>query len=901
MEHNELKLNKDDSEESQEEEEEEEEEEEDVEDEEEPKLKYQRLGSNVIEILRRDAASCMALHEKFLCLGTHWGVVYILDINGNEIRRYPCHSATIHELSIDASGEYIASCSDDGKVCIHGLYTDEAFEYEYHRPVISVAIDPEFSKKQSKAFACGGLAGQLIINSKGWFGRKDNLLHSGEGPIQTIKWKGSLIAWSNDYGVKIYDCNTAQRISYIDRPKGSPRADLYKCNLCWENDYTLIIGWADCVKIGQIKEKEKEIKDKDLSKNSLPDRYVEITGMFQTEYFISGIAPFGEYLVVLAYSESRSDDQPQISDNNNKQKMQAQRPELRIITRSNEEVSSDALSIHGFEHYVSNNYKLGYMPQESLFYIVSPRDIVVARPRDLDDHISWLIERRRYEEALQAAEANEAQLKDHKLSAIGEMYIEYLMSIGEFGNCAEVCPKILKRDAALWKKWIFKFAEYNQLRYICDYIPVGNPDLGSSLYEMVLGYFLSSNDPKDHKKFLELIEEWPSSLYTINNVIALLKKRLKEISNDPLMDALAKLYTFDKQFDKTLHIYLRLKRGNPFELIEKYNLFDSIRDKVALLMQYDKDKAVQMLINNIDRISIEQVVSQLKDEPRLLHEYLHNLFVKDAHAGKDYHELQVTMYADYDYKYLSSFLRQSNYYPLEKAYKVCQDRNLYPEMVFILGRMGNNKQGLQLLIEKIGDVKQAIEFIEGQNDEELWDDLIDYSMKNPQFVSGLLEHIGAYVDPIKLIKRIPTGMEITALRDRLVKIISDYNLQMSLREGCKEVLKADCVDLAERLYRAQRKGFKTEQSAKCAICENPVTNINLDVKNPSNGIVVFFCHHIYHQSCLRTGTPEDGTADKKVSNANDSDRLWCTICRQNQSKPKKSMRATGSQSAFVRG
>lgn len=56
--------------------------------------------------------------------------------------------------------------------------------------------------------------------------------------------------------------------------------------------------------------------------------------------------------------------------------------------------------------------------------------------------------------------------------------------------------------------------------------------------------------------------------------------------------------------------------------------------------------------------------------------------------------------------------------------------------------MGNNKQGLLLLIEKIGDVKQAIEFIETQNDEELWDDLIDYSMKHPKFVSDLLEHIG---------------------------------------------------------------------------------------------------------------------------------------------------------------
>lgn len=92
---------------------------------------------------------------------------------------------------------------------------------------------------------------------------------------------------------------------------------------------------------------------------------------------------------------------------------------------------------------------------------------------------------------------------------------------------------------------------------------------------------------------------------------------------------------------------------------------------------------------------------------RLLHEYLHQLFVKDPHIGKDFHELQVTLYADLDYPLLMPFLRQSNYYPLEKAYHACEARSLYPEMVFVLGRMGNNKQGLQLLIEKIGDVKKV--------------------------------------------------------------------------------------------------------------------------------------------------------------------------------------------------
>ena len=46
------------------------------------------------------------------------------------------------------------------------------------------------------------------------------------------------------------------------------------------------------------------------------------------------------------------------------------------------------------------------------------------------------------------------------------------------------------------------------------------------------------------------------------------------------------------------------------------------------------------------------------------------------------------------------------------------------------------------------------------------------------FITGLLNSIGTHVDPIILIHRIQTGMEIPGLRDSLVKILQDYNLQV---------------------------------------------------------------------------------------------------------------------------
>ncbi len=68
---------------------------------------------------------------------------------------------------------------------------------------------------------------------------------------------------------------------------------------------------------------------------------------------------------------------------------------------------------------------------------------------------------------------------------------------------------------------------------------------------------------------------------------------------------------------------------------------------------------------------------------------------------------QVELYAEYGYDRLMDFLRASNYYSLERAYRICNERDYVPEMVFLLGRMGNNKKALMLIIERLGDVERV--------------------------------------------------------------------------------------------------------------------------------------------------------------------------------------------------
>uniref|UniRef100_A0A2I3GQ95 Vacuolar protein sorting-associated protein 41 homolog n=1 Tax=Nomascus leucogenys TaxID=61853 RepID=A0A2I3GQ95_NOMLE len=745
--------------------------------EEEPKLKYERLSNGVTEILQKDAASCMTVHDKFLALGTHYGKVYLLDVQGNITQKFDV-------------------------VQVFGLYSGEEFHETFDCPIKIIAVHPHFVRSSCKQFVTGGK--KLLLFERSWMNRwKSAVLHEGEGNIRSVKWRGHLIAWANNMGVKIFDIISKQRITNVPRDDISLRPDMYPCSLCWKDNVTLIIGWGTSVKVCSVKERHaSEMRD-------LPSRYVEIVSQFETEFYISGLAPLCDQLVVLSYVK-------EISEKTERE--YCARPRLDIIqplSETCEEISSDALTVRGFQENECRDYHLEYSEGESLFYIVSPRDVVVAKERDQDDHIDWLLEKKKYE-ILVSVQFD-----------IGLAYINHLVERGDYDIAARKCQKILGKNAALWEYEVYKFKEIGQLKAISSYLPRGDPVLKPLIYEMILHEFLES----DYEGFATLIREWPGDLYNNSVIVQAVRDHLKKDNqNKTLLKTLAELYTYDKNYGNALEIYLTLRHKDVFQLIHKHNLF-----------------TVDMLLDNEDKISIKKVVEELEDRPELQHVYLHKLFKRDHHKGQRYHEKQISLYAEYDRPNLLPFLRDSTHCPLEKALEICQQRNFVEETVYLLSRMGNSRSALKMIMEELHDVDKAIEFAKEQDDGELWEDLILYSIDKPPFITGLLNNIGTHVDPILLIHRIKEGMEIPNLRDSLVKILQDYNLQILLREGCKKILVADSLSLLKKMHRTQMKGVLVDEENICESCLSPI--LPSDAAKPFS-VVVFHCRHMFHKECL---------------------------------------------------
>jgi len=352
----------------------------------------------------------------------------------------------------------------------------------------TVSLEPNFGRRNTRALVYGGLAGNLTLQEKGWLGHKESLLHSGEGPIWQARWRGNLIAWANDVvrtrilisfamteeypyqGVKIYDHASQSRITFIDKPQDSPRADLFKCTLHWQDDSTLLIAWADLIKVARIRERPRTTVSSATA--NLPPFIVEITAVFQLDCMIAGIVPhptpspnvssdvstsanglhsdkssekhstlLTSFLIV-AYSPPETFTDEMTEDRARQARKLADRPELRIVSRAGEELATDAITVTDFQKWGCNDYVLvegvssddpAYIDLETRSYVVlSPKDLVRVMPRDRRDHVAWLLERQRYEEALEEVEKIEADRLLKKTETTGES--ENIFSAVEIGQ-----------------------------------------------------------------------------------------------------------------------------------------------------------------------------------------------------------------------------------------------------------------------------------------------------------------------------------------------------------------------------------------------------------------------------------------------------------------------------------
>jgi hypothetical protein len=121
-------------------------------------------------------------------------------------------------------------------------------------PPTCMAIDPSYKRKREKTILVGFRDGRLVMTKRGFFQRRnDGVIYQGTfGDIESIAWRGPLVAWTDFSGIKLFDVDTMTRIAHIDRPVGArealyPSISSLRASLLFETSDSLLCAWGDCL------------------------------------------------------------------------------------------------------------------------------------------------------------------------------------------------------------------------------------------------------------------------------------------------------------------------------------------------------------------------------------------------------------------------------------------------------------------------------------------------------------------------------------------------------------------------------------------------------------------------------------------------------------------------------
>ncbi|KAL8923297.1 MAG: hypothetical protein Q9208_004697 [Pyrenodesmia sp. 3 TL-2023] len=404
-----------------------------------------------------------------------------------------------------------------------------------------------------------------------------------------------------------------------------------------------------------------------------------------------------------------------------------------------------------------------------------------------------------------------------------------------------------------------------------------------------------------------------------------------------LMECLAKLYLADNHPAKALRCYIRLQDADiAMRLISEYHLVDVVSDDIPnfILLRISKEQQRSAPMSELEAASREPtrllvaeahhgivrpeaVVEQLNARYGIPNPYLYFYFralwegqtasmaaseqrtVEDTHEARkqslmderlvategkalvsDHADTALSLFAEYDRPLLMDFLKMSQSYTLDLASKICKRRKYIPELVYLLSKEGRTTEALRLIIDEMGDVSQAISFAKEQGDQSLWDDLLSYSMNKPPFIRGLLEEVGTSIDPVRLIRRIPKGLEIEGLKGSLIRMIREYEIQHSISEGAARVFRGEVAAAMAEKSRGLNKGIKFEigevhkdpitirspqgaqarkiQQGDCPGCEKAFLPEDPEL------LVSFPCQHVFHLPCLLSLPDPDGKGREDI-------------------------------------
>lgn len=841
------------------------------EDDEPPKLKYTRLNGLPANFFSKDPVSCCNFHESYFIFATHSGIVHITKPDYTTVRTFKAHRASI--LSIYTDGQFFATGSMDGTIVI-GAIEDEKdiIAYDFKRPIHAVVLDNNYGRTRS--FISGGMSGKVIYSSKNWLGqRSDAILDENNGPVVGIHTIDDIVIWMNDKGISIFHIPTRQVIKVINKPEGSPRSDLY-----WPKVHSLeldriLIGWANyiwCLRFS-IRTSEDKVDVASNKSRILPsaatisfravqEKKVEIDHVFKLSSLIAGIASFkDDYWMILSY-EPPTTDENGITFNN---------PDLKLINSLTGEVDfEEEIGLKNIENLGLNDYSLSRHIglDVTSYFIVSAKDAVIAQEVQLTDRLDWFMSKEKYKEAWTISQHLVTPLKRIN---IGIRYVDELINQDNWHEAALFLKDVLYIDAnklpdgdtrstilttrsnktitadsyddefiksiiEQWESWSSILIKAGHIEELTEIIPdIPKLTINQNIYNEILTYWVG----KDTKKTIELIAEWDNDLYDVKKIENLIESYLESNESKELRKCLVEVYVHNFEPQKAVSHLVDLKDHDLVLFLSEHHLLTMfINDLPKIIKLRFED-------NEFETLPLETLRSKLKDIINILVDHRHEISTEDILKMMDTNRMnyisylyleelkevdefllttfgnkRVQLYSDFDRAKLLPYLMKSSDYDIDYAIKICETSDFTEELVYLLGKIGENKRALMLIIDKLDNPEIAINFAKHQNDKEAWNILLEYSMSKPRFIKALIEtaddQSNPFYDPISIFEKIPSNIKIEGLKASVSNITENNELTYLINQLILGLIYNSSESISKDYRSNLLKGFEIETTTK---------------------------------------------------------------------------------------
>ena len=695
-----------------------------------------------------------------LCvIGTAEGTVQVLLHDGTPVilpilRRL---GSAITAVSIDStSGAFCSLAGASGEILIVSGVLTETPEIVYldplpaiYRPLNDVAICPDYSASiECMRIVAGGASGDLIVLSQQGapFPPLSVSRTNSEGPVMSVEWHDEHLVWAGpNAGVKCINTRSSQKICHVPF-KCSKIVFLSKRKYLIFSNFSILVfhlldkGIYEVCEILAV----LELPIDQFAPNS------EIGSLMgSTRHQISGFGLF---------------DESELS--------------LCLVTRCGAEVCHHVIDTATKDIPVSDFIQTIPSSTDEVVYthsagssgysiVAAGTRVTKITKRSIGENSLWLIERGRFEEALELSRLSpDPGLRQY----VANRAVAPLIEARAFARAASLVSRLGLDEADKWSKFIDLFVSIEtgpvlaeSLTVLVKVIPV--PPMGAVVlhkvdYERVIESLIR-NVEFSFFDLLQTVRKWPIDLY---NATVLKDTLIDMVPEDFVLDAASKaaylprgivgfpgtdtvsdptvrtvslmltlkvLYDELRRFEDSLDILIRLNCASELLTLLTNHMTVSTRQwfEINLLsvFQSDPTAAAKFTVKQHLVFPTSSVCEELTDHPFLLHVYLRELFGVNPSATTDYQAKQVDLFTQFDKPLLANFLRTATEYNPTDALSVVQAARLHArgiELVeaeaLLLWKLGRNRDAVELLLDVSQDIETAVKFLSTVDDPDLW-------------------------------------------------------------------------------------------------------------------------------------------------------------------------------------